>query len=94
MLRFALCALLAACTDSAPHENPMIDPSPTTGCGISARLVHDACTRLGPTDGCAETHDVCIALCDHRASCSTIGELRVLNGFAVAPDGFCVECLQ
>ena len=95
MHRFAFCALLVACsTDSPVNENPMIDPSPGTSCGISARLVHGACTKLGPTDGCVETHDVCIALCDHRTTCSMVGDLRILNGFAVAPDGYCVECTR
>ena len=86
--------LCFGCTDRPVHENPKVDPRPNTGCGVSARLVTDICTRLGPTDACVETDDVCVALCDHRSQCTTVGELRLLNGFGVAPDGYCVECVQ
>ncbi len=64
----------------------------TASCGPSKRLVTDACTKLGNDDGCVDVDDVCVALCDGRASCAEVGSLRVLNPWGVAPNGYCVEC--
>jgi hypothetical protein len=84
--------VVAACADR--KENPRVVPQVTDDCGQSKRLVTDVCTQLGPTDACANVDDVCVALCDHLTSCTTVGGLRMLNGWAVAPDGYCVECLD
>jgi hypothetical protein len=90
-MRFLLlAAALAACTE--PRENPQVVPEVTPRCGPSARLVTDACTKLGSDDGCVKVDDVCVSLCDQRASCTTVGGLRVINPWAVAPNGYCVEC--
>jgi len=91
-MRAVVLVVLAACSGHAV-ENPKVVPE-VTDCGASKRLVTDVCTQLGPTDACAEVDDVCVALCDHRTSCTTVGGLRMLNGWAVAPDGYCVECLD
>jgi len=91
LLLVAATLALPACTTDA-KENPQVVAEPTTRCGPAARLVTDACTRLGSDDGCVEVKDVCIALCDGRQTCTTVGDLRVLNPWATAPDGYCVEC--
>jgi hypothetical protein len=82
--------LLAACTE--PAENPVVVREVTASCGPIKRLVTDACTKLGSNDACTDVDDVCIALCDGRTSCADAGGLRVLSPWAVAPNGYCVEC--
>ena len=84
-------ALVTGCADQPP-ENPVVVPQIMARCGPAARLVTNACTQLGPDDGCTNVADVCVALCDQRTSCTTVGGLRVLNGWPTAPDGYCVEC--
>jgi hypothetical protein len=82
--------LFAGCAE--PAEHPVVVNEVTASCGPSKRLVTDACTKLGSDDGCVDVDDVCVALCDRRASCAEAGGLRVLNPWAVAPNGYCVEC--
>lgn len=88
----ALClpALLIACLE--PAEDPKVVPEVRASCGPSKRLVTDVCTQLGPDDGCTDVDDVCVALCDGRTSCTTVGGLRMLSAWATAPEGYCVEC--
>jgi len=82
--------LFVGCTE--PEEHPVVVREVTASCGPSKRLVTDACTKLGSDDGCVDVDDVCVALCDGQASCAEVGGLRVLNPWAVAPNGYCVEC--
>lgn len=76
--------LLVACANSADQTE--------ADCKPEERLVRDVCTQLGPDDGCVETADVCIALCDGLTACDHPGTLRPLNGWPTAPDGYCIEC--
>ena len=93
-LCLALAVVMVGCGDEEPvgPENPGVVPEVVAECGADRRLVTDVCTQLGPDDGCVKIDDVCVALCDGRTSCTTVGELRVVNPRAVAPDGYCVEC--
>jgi len=91
MTRLAFVSLvLAACAE--PKENPQVVPEVTPRCGPAARLVTDACTKLGSDDGCVKVDDVCVALCDQRTSCTTVDDLRVIRPWAIAPGDYCVEC--
>ncbi len=85
--------LLAACVE--PDENPVVQSAAASKseCAASERLVTDACTELGPDDGCVDVDDVCVPLCDGLASCTVTGGLRVVRPWPVAPDGYCVECV-
>jgi hypothetical protein len=93
---FVLVLAAAAIGCFAPVvENPAIDPIENATCGPSARLVRDVCTKLGPDDSCVAVDDVCIALCDDVAACLEVSaELRAVSPWPVAPDGYCVVCLQ
>lgn len=96
MLRIGVLAMLCfGCThDHWVPSDPKVDPTPNAKCGAGARLVQDICVRLGPTDGCVETDEVCVALCDNRLECAMVGEVRALHAWATAPTGYCVECVQ
>lgn len=85
-----LVCLAAGCAE--PRENPQVVSEVTASCGPSKRLVTNACTKVGSGDECVDVDDVCVALCDDRTSCTTVGGLRILNGWPTAPDGYCVEC--
>ena len=89
-----LASLVTACSESEPDENPVVQSAAASQaeCAANERLVIDVCTELGPDDGCVDVDDVCIALCDQAATCTTTGGLRPLNGFPTAPSGYCVEC--
>lgn len=86
-----LLLVVAACAEE-PEEAPRVVNEPSAACASNERLVRDVCTELGADDGCVDVDDVCIALCDALASCTTAGGLRPLSGWPVAPDGYCVEC--
>ncbi len=94
-MRLVVClVLLAACGDSA-RENPTVEPAVSPLCGPTMRLVHDVCTELGGDDSCSDVGDVCVPLCDAKTSCTTVdADLRVTNPWPVAPDGYCVVCLD
>ena len=95
-MRFVWLALVISCTSQDATGDHFEITAEETSCGNASRLVRDVCTSLGPTDGCARTGDVCIALCDGLVRCSVVDTsmLRTLNGFAVAPDGYCVICSE
>jgi hypothetical protein len=82
--KWLLPILIAACADSADQTE--------TDCMVNERLVRDVCTQLGPDDGCVESADTCIALCDGLTACDHPGGLRPLSGWPTAPDGYCIEC--
>ena len=90
-MRLVLLLCLAGCADE-PRENPQVVSEVTSSCGATKRLVRDVCTKLGSDDSCVDVDDVCVALCDSRSACTTVGGLRILNGWPTAPDGYCVEC--
>jgi len=94
-MRFVLLILLVACSAETRQEDPSIDPDVTARCGSDKRLVRDVCTALGGDDSCSEVDDVCVALCDGKTSCDTISDtLRAQQPWPVAPDGYCVVCLD
>lgn len=98
MVRHRLCLLASlafGCTeDHWVPSDPKVDPTPNAACGASARMVRDICVRLGPADACVETGDVCVALCDDLSQCAMVGEVRAMHLWAIAPKGYCVECVQ
>jgi len=97
MCRFLLAVVvLGACTTSeSADESPQVQTkarSSEAACASNERLVTDACTELGPDDGCVDVDDVCIALCDGLTTCTETGGLRATSPWPVAPNGYCVSC--
>jgi len=95
-MRLSIVFALTACASSSQgEEGPFVVHEVTQSCGPSARLVKDVCTQAGPNDGCVATGDVCIALCDGATSCHVVGdELRALSLWPIAPDTYCVVCVE
>lgn len=90
-----LLTVLASSSTCGRTENPMVVTEVSSDCRVNQRLVRDICTRLGSDDGCVEVKDVCINLCDGALSCSRVDTRpRVLDPWAVAPNGYCVVCLD
>ncbi len=77
---------------NAAIGEPVVLQDTAADCQPNERLITDVCTELGPADECTQIEDVCIALCDGLQTCTTTGDLRPINGWPTAPDGYCVEC--